>query len=100
MNITALEKDFLVKVLQTLAEYGEVRAIDELPGYSTWTPTDTPQSVGVLSSLVKKGLIETDYSETAMKKGRKSKDSQCWLTPAGAAVCDELGLLIKEKQYK
>jgi hypothetical protein len=100
MNITQLEKQVLSAILEMMAEYEEVREADDLVGCWTWTPRLTKQGVGALSSLVRKGLIETDYNTDESGKARPSHDSRCSLTDQGVAACVEHELLIPEGEYK
>jgi len=74
-----LEKKVMINIAES--EYIDVRTLDELVNYPTWSfvaTNSTKQLSGALGSLVKKGLVIC-VSDTVNKK----EEEQCWLTQSG-----------------
>jgi hypothetical protein len=76
-ELTELEKKVMINIAES--EYINVKSLDELVNYPTWSfvaTDETKQLAGALGSLVKKGLVKC-----SLDNGKD--DETCWLTMEG-----------------
>ena len=84
MNVTPLETAMIVKIARS--EYNRTNGHPKDDSDTeTWIDmvVDSPEDKGVLSSLIKKGLVVSCVFE------KSPSDNVCWLTTEGFAIYKE-----------